>query len=217
KGSVISLEDDLGLPGEPSIPYFELAYGVAFRLHFGFMYSVREGDERQDGNTRFNGHIIGVAGDTLEGRSELLTADFMLGSTIYRKGAVRVELLTGGKFIHLENRITTDNPTANPKSSTDVVDVPALYIGFGGHVLLSQTLTFYARYLYTQFAWEVFDVEKFFYIDLTLGFTYLLWPGVGLSVDYRLIRLEITEDNSGHESDYDLYGNGVGITLLLTF
>lgn len=222
RGTKFDLEDDLGLTSQPVFPFLEVTYGGVFRANFAFLMSTRETrPEQVDQDAFYNGAVIGKAGDRLETRSEILTADFSLGSTVYFKPPVRIELILGAKYVHLKNRITNDNP-ADPSqvdttSSTDTVDVPGLYFGFGGHILLSQVLTFYGRFVFTEYAWDVFETKHFFYTDFTLGLTYKLLPRLSVSVDYRLIRLEIVEDNSGHESNYDLFGNGIGIAGLWAF
>ena len=219
RGTKLGLEDDLGLAGQPVFPFVEIGLGNIFRLNLGFLQSTRLGDERLSRQVAFNGHVMGAAMDTLDTRAELLTADFSISSAFYRNSGIQLEFIAGGKYVHLKHRITTDNLSglADTDSTTDTVDVPAFYYGLGGHLLLDQTLTLYSTFLFTQYAWKAFDTARFFYTDFVIGLTYVLLPRISLSVDYRLLRLEITEDNSGSRSNYELFGNGVGVSALWAF
>lgn len=221
RGSTIDLEDDLDLPSLPAIPFLELSFGTVFRMHLAFMQSVREGEERVDENIRYNGARMAIAGDEMGARSEIFTADLFFSTPLYRKQAIRVEIIAGGKYVHLENRLRNQDP-ADPSlverlRSTDTVDAPGLYLGIGGHLVLGPTLTLYSRFLFTKYTWDVFDTERFSYSDFTLGLTYRLFATLSLSVDYRLYDLEVVEDNSGHRSSYETFGNGVGLSALWAF
>ena len=221
RGTTMALEDDFGLAQSPVFPAIDLSVGMLYRIHLTAFYSIREGDETVDQNVKFNGGIIAIAGDTVEVRSELFTMDLFLASPIYRKQTIQINFISGIKYLHLRHEVDNVQPTdpnaIDTTSSTDTVDVPGLFLGVGGHLNLSQFFTLYSRFHFSKYAWDAFQTEKWQYIEFIIGVTYMLWPGFSLSLDYRILSLEVAEDNGGHRSVYDIFGNGIGFGVTLAF
>lgn len=221
KGSVIELEEDVGVTSKPVIPYAEIVMGQRFRVILGLLQTIRRGDDRLERSIKFNGDVIGVAGDTLETRSEFLAADLIFATALYADPGVRFEILLGGKYVHLHNRFSNRTKPSSAgvtrRHSADSVDAPTFFLGLGGHLQISRELTLYGRFLLTKYSANTFDVERFDYNDVSLGITYVFLPGISLSADYRLLRYDLAHDNSGFRSVYDLSGNGIGATLMIAY
>lgn len=221
KGSRIELEDDLDLATTPAMPYGELMVGSIYRIYLTWLSSTRVSDDIVTEPIRYNNHILADRGDRVEGRSELLNADIMFGTRLWGDQGFRLDVIFGGKYIHLKNRIVNrEEPlgaAVTTRSSTDTVDTAGLYAGLDGHLTLGPRLTLFARLLLSSYTANLFDVERFSYFDFSLGITWGLFAGINLAVDWRTYSLALAHENSGGRSVYDVFGTGVGVAALIAF
>ncbi len=195
--------------------------GSAYRFYLSVLSSTRKGDERVEKALRFDNHVIANAGDEIHARFELLNANLMLGTRLYVTPGMRLEILVGGMYIHVESRIVNETrPNSGgitSFSSSDKVNTAGLYAGLDGHIAVTPRFTLFGRILVSSYTANLFDLERFSYFDSSIGVTYSLFGPVSLMVDFRRYRLALVHEKSGTKSVYEIVGTGIGIAVMISF
>ena len=220
-GSDIDLEDDLGVTRTPAIPFGEFQIGNRFRILVAFFESIRRGKEDAGQSLRFNGEVMALPGDSLNARSELRDGDLIFGTRLYGSVGFRIDILLGGKYLHIANRISNEEhplpPGVTRRSSTDTLDFGSMYGGLGGFLTITSRLSIQARILFSRYTANLFQVERFNYTDFAFGVTYVLFDWLSLQAEYRLLDLDVVDERGGTRTAYHTVGNGIGIGGLIAF